>query len=184
MARILALDPGQTLGFAVLDYQESNSAEKVWNLEGTGTTIAPVLRSSGKVELEMKPVKSEGFDWKKVPYQIQNLLDSWDPDLVVLEDYRVYGSKFASGHIGRRNLTSELIGAIEQEAAISQLEVIRLPASKKGSWPEARIRSMYPTALEAEKPHAFDAVLLGLVALEEKYDWKPIYAWRERTNQP
>ena len=176
MARILALDPGETLGFAVLDYQESDSVEEVWNLEGSSTTTAPVIRNSGMIELKMMPVQSEGFDWKKVPYQIQNLLDSWDPDLVVLEDYRVYGSKFASGHIGRRNLTSELIGAIEQEAAISQLEVIRLPASKKGSWPEARIRSVYPPALAAEKPHAFDAVLLGLVALEEAYDWKPIYA--------
>ena len=95
-----------------------------------------------------------------------------EPDVIVIEDYRLYFNK-ALSQVGSRLLTSELIGAICQEAAISEIPVVRLMAGVKRNWPIARINSRYPAYKVVPKPHALDALLLALYYIEKTLGWIP-----------
>ena len=154
-SRILALDPGHTIGFALLDYEY---------------TVAPVIINAGQVKLVMDDGRSS-FNWRAVSLSVAQFSD-FEPDVIVLEDYRVYLNK-ADIHIGLRCLTSELIGAICQEAAISEIPVIRLMAGVKRNWPIARMNSRYPAYKSVPKPHALDALLLALYYIEKTLGWIP-----------
>jgi len=153
--RILALDPGQTIGYALLDYEPPSP---------------PVIIHASQVPLVMTDGRA-GFDWKFVSLSVAGFSD-FEPDVMVIEDYRVYLSK-ADIHIGLRCLTSELIGAICQEAAISEIPVVRLMAGVKRNWPIARLNSRYPAYKKAPAPHSRDALLLALCYIEKTLGWIP-----------
>ena len=91
--KILAIDPGETMGVACLASTE---------------TIPAALWSYGAISVV------DGFrnlDWLTIRETLLGTFQANRPDVVVLEDYRVYKSA-AKAHIGSRVLTSELIGAI------------------------------------------------------------------------
>jgi len=146
--KILAIDPGETIGVACLASTETTPA---------------ALWSWGSV-----PVV-DGFRnlvWSTIR---ETLLGSFQinlPDVVVLEDYRVYKSA-AKAHIGSRVLTAELIGAICYQSFQLGVGVVRVAASKKGKWPEARLKSKFPSYFRAQTEHERDAILLALIYIEE-----------------
>ena len=154
-SRILALDPGYTIGYALVDYEPP---------------IAPVIIQAAQIGLGMN-TKRTSFEWRTVSMVVASFSD-FEPDVIVLEDYRVYLSK-ADIHIGLRCLTSELIGAICQEAAISEIPMVRLMAGVKRNWPIARRNSRYPAYKSVPKPHALDALLLALYYIEKTLGWIP-----------
>jgi len=156
----LCLDPGETLGYVFI--------EMVPIIGGDQWESPPKILTANQIPLE---TSKEGFNWEMVSQEVSDLF-AQEPDVVVIEDYRVYGST-AMAHVGSRVLTSELIGAICHEAAISQTPVCRLMAGAKGSWPAARIMAKFPKWKIVPQPHAGDALILGLVYAENVLGWKP-----------
>ena len=156
--RILAIDPGFTTGYVIAD----------WEL--TIPQVAPKVIETMNVSLPMNVGRS-AFEWDKAANVVAQLVDK-EPDIIVIEDYRIYKSK-ADMHIGSRLLVSELIGAICQEAAVSQIPVVRLMAGVKGNWPIARLKARYPQYKFVPSPHSRDALLLALYYIEKTLGWKP-----------
>jgi len=154
-SRILALDPGYTIGYALVDYEPPT---------------APVIIQAAQIGLGMN-IKRTSFEWRTVSMVVASFSDL-EPDVIVIEDYRLYFNK-ALSQVGSRLLTSELIGAICQEAAISEIPVIRLMAGVKRNWPIARMNSRYPAYKVVPKPHALDALLLALYYIEKTLGWIP-----------
>ena len=152
--RILALDPGFTIGYALLDYNGG----------------APVIIHAAQIPLKMN-TKRTAFLWEYVSLSITKFQDM-EPDVIIMEDYRLY-FKQALAQVGSRLLTSELIGAICQEAAMSEIPVVRLMAGVKNNWPIARLNSRYPAYKIAPAPHSRDALLLGLYYIEHDLGWIP-----------
>jgi len=149
--KILAIDPGETCGFAVLKLADG-----------------PELIASGQFAVHRsggRPTADIG--WLALRYALMDLIRPYKPDAVVIEDYRIYAGK-ANLHIGQHLFTAELIGAICYLCAtmIPQIPVFRLSASKKGRWPEARLDAKFPQHRHVERPHAHDALVLGLTYLE------------------
>jgi len=149
---MLAADPGETLGWVLVKF-ELNQLEVI---------------DATQIKLS---TNERGFEWESVSEQVRLVLSQYEPDIIVLEDYRVYPSK-ATAHIGARLLTSELIGAICQEASVNQLPVVRIPASRKGLWPKARLTAKFPFFYKVPQPHAGDALILALIHAEDR-GWKP-----------
>jgi len=158
---ILAIDPGETLGYVLVELKEF-----------VGKSPELEVIDADQILLV---VNKQGFTWNSVSDKVVNLLNE-EPDVIVIEDYRVYASK-AAVHIGSRLLTSELIGAICQEAGVAMIPVVRIPAGRKGRWPPARLKAkLGPEPLGFYKPipqpHAGDALILGLIYAEDK-GWVP-----------
>lgn len=152
---LLAVDPGETLGYVLIEL-------------GEGT---PKVEVAAQVQL---PIDNGDFDWEAVSKIVQDLYLKQEPDALVLEDYRVYRDK-AMAHTGSRVLTANLIGALMHEAALNMTPAIRISASEKGRWPEARLKKKYPGYFSTfvPKPHAGDALILALCFAESKGWWKP-----------
>lgn len=160
--KILAIDPGHTIGYAVLE-----------NFE---------LIITGQLELD---VSNFNVAIDVLLSEIQQLLYLHNPNIIVLEDYRVYAST-AKVFINSRNTTSEIIGALEMMGSYEGLSVTRLPASCKNMWPTARLRQWFPNTLEAmsptKKPHAYDAWLIGISYVEKTQPNKPFAETRAEEN--
>ena len=154
---ILAIDPGETLGYVLIELTE---------YVGRSPNLEVEDADQFKLELRLK----QGFNWGAVSARVKDLLGT-EPDVIVLEDYRVYASK-AAVHIGSRLLTSELIGAICQEAGVAMIPVVRIPAGRKGRWPPARLEAKFASDVTIPQPHAGDALILGLIYAEDK-GWVP-----------
>lgn len=144
---LLAIDPGETTGLVLLKY-------------------------------EHRPIVIDDTQWKlpidEVAIKLDHVLRTSPVAAVVLEDYRIYQGK-ANLHIGNRLYTAELIGAIRAVCALCTLrgvEVYTLPASKKGRWPDARLRARFP-GHGVEGVHALDALKLGLAHIEKELGWQP-----------
>ena len=152
---ILAIDPGETLGYVLVELTEFVGG-------------SPNLEVEDADQFQLK-VDKQGFNWGSVSVVVTDLL-SEEPDVIVIEDYRVYASK-ALAHIGSRALTSELIGAICQEAGIAMIPVVRIPAGRKGLWPPARLKAKFTSDIPIPHPHAGDALILALIYAEDK-GWK------------
>jgi hypothetical protein len=156
---IVALDPGETIGVAYL------------NADGE-------LYRADHIEVEF--LEGSQVDFSNLNAMLNLTLDLsytfesyQEIEAIVLEDYRVYGSK-ADVHIGSRVITSEIIGAIELLAAQEHHEVVRISATTKGRWPIARLKRWYPEQYKSIiKPHGLDAWILGLCYLELWKDWNP-----------
>lgn len=153
--RILVVDPGETPGYAVLELERAELPEEqvpsnltlleTW--EGQGASIPEFVIPFLK---DLRRVK---------------------PSLVLIEDYRVYQSK-AQMHIGKPLKTPELVGAIIAicNLTVPPMRTARIAASKKGRWPEARMKVKFPQAKDVTG-HARDAVKLGLAFFELKGLW-------------
>ena len=153
---ILAIDPGETVGYAILKLTEYVGG-------------SPLLEVENAEQFKLEVTK-QGFSWNSVSDKVVNLLNE-EPDVIVIEDYRVYASK-AAAHIGSRALTSELIGAICQEAGIAMIPVVRISAGRKGLWPPARLKAKFKSDVTIPQPHAGDALIIGLIYAEDK-GWTP-----------
>lgn len=142
--RLLAIDPGETTGYVVLEVVERD--------------VLPTLYAHGELDThELVPSV----------YAFQKLFYAYVPDQVVIEDYRVYAGA-AGLHVGMRLHTPELIGIIEAVCVMQSYSVMpsRLPASKKGRWPEARLAARFPTYRLCQSDHVLDALKIGLAYWE------------------
>lgn len=150
---ILAIDPGETVGLAML-FED-------WILAGKFSA------STDERPYEGFAVFFRNF----LDFQVQARRDRVR---VVVENYRIFADK-AALHIGQRLITAELIGAIEALCATTVPEVLvaRIEPNKKGLWPDARLRAKLPSDMIPTDQHAKDALKIGLVYLEMCYAWKP-----------
>lgn len=138
--KILAIDPGKTTGFVLLDDNEL--------VEHFEWTLAD----------ESLFGFSLGFS---------SYLNRKEPSVVVIEDYRIYADK-ANMHIGNRLFTAELIGSIRALCAVvvPLVSIHTLPASKKGRWPDARLEAKFPQHRAVTGTHERDALKLALAYKE------------------
>ena len=150
--KVLAIDPGEHVGWVELDY--APPAPEAC-LVDWGTEAPPDLAQTAR--------------W------LFHQLRSTPIQVVVVEDYRVYGH-MADQHIGVRLWTAEMLGCIEAVCAlfVPQVKVVRLAANEKGKWNEARLTGLFPQHADVERPHAHDALQLGLTYLEKQQGWDPL----------
>ncbi len=145
---MLAIDPGETCGFAKLSYRTIQDVEVSTTWNHAGLPLAEFVAYLKSVLRILRPI-----------------------DLVVVEDYVIYASA-AQLHIGQQLVTPKLIGAIEAVCALQMtpMEVVLIPAAKKGRWSDVRINIKFPRMLSAlDSEHEKDAVKLGLAYIEGKY---------------
>ena len=153
---ILAIDPGETLGYVLVELSPVVGGP-------------PTLKVGSADHMKLDTDKA-GFVWSVASAAVSHLIN-YEPDVVVVEDYRVYADK-ALAHIGSRALTSELIGAICHEAEIAMIPVVRIPAGRKGRWPAARFKAKMSHVRTIPTPHAKDAFILALIYAEDQ-GWRP-----------
>jgi len=172
--KILSLDPGETIGYALLEVVP-DVMKLPWLLD-SGEVLVPRL---SKIARSPIGFSSGGVDWKAFWQSWSDTLNMFQPDMVVLEDYRIY-AETAKMHIGKQLFTAELIGAIEllcsllySPPSFPLFEVVRIPAAKKGRWPEARLDAKFSEHKGVKRPHAHDALVLALVYLEGEGLWTP-----------
>jgi len=141
---VLAIDPGETTGIVLLSYLKDGSAVVVYSTEW-----------SLKQDIEAYSCS------------LKDLLCDYPLGAVVIEDYRIYAGK-AAMHTGQRLYTAELLGATHAICATTSpfLSVTVYPASKKGRWPDARLRAKFPNH-GVTGVHAVDALKLGLAYVEK-----------------
>ncbi len=95
----LCFDPGHTTGWAAFSQFD--------------------LISSGEVDTD---------DIEKATHETELLISEYMPDVIVIEDYRVYRSR-AKHHAGSDMLTTRVIGCIETLAIMSHVpHVVKQPA--------------------------------------------------------
>lgn len=143
--KILAVDPGETIGAVLLDDDELVEHWE-WKL----------------------PDKDEPLFWHTIAVAFIPYIREHKPDVVVLEDYRIYAGKALMMHIGSRLLTAELLGAISAlcAAVMPSVSIHTLPASKKGRWPNARLDAKFPQHSAVTGTHERDALKLALAYKE------------------
>jgi len=153
---VLAIDPGETVGLAVLVY--------------TGPPATEVT-VEGYDEWEKLQMPDLVFRFDQILKDFQR--KSLHSILVVIEDYKIYAGK-ANMHVGQHLHTSEVIGALMTICILNEVKYYVIPAAKKARWPEARLRAKFPDHL-VTGTHATDALKLGLAYLEQesKYRWTP-----------
>lgn len=139
--KIIAMDPGETIGAVYLEVSETSRVCLVGHHQ-------------------RKHTFSEAIHW------LYDTLALFSPKAVVIEDYRIYASH-AGHHVGARLYTPELIGAFAALCELNSVPLVRLPANKKGRWPLARLKNKFPQYARVPTPHALDALRLGLAYLED-----------------
>lgn len=132
---VLCFDPGHTTGWAMF-----LPVDGVYG-----------LHCSGEIDTD---------DMEKAPDAIGDLIDTFSPHIVVIEDYRVYKWR-AKHHAGSTLLTARVIGCIETLAYIEPVEhIYKQPAHiAKGFCDDAKLRE-WGFYVEGEK-HARDAIRHG-----------------------
>ena len=152
--RLLAIDPGQTCGYAVFEYQAQ----------------FPVFQA-----ILLEYWESPGVPLDAFALRFLGALRATQPTHVVVEDYRIFASK-AGTHIGQPLHTAEIIGAIAAlcRTVIPPISVSRVTPDKKGRWPAARLKTKFPEiwALKLPDSHELDAIKIGLVFLEAQGEGK------------
>ncbi len=146
---ILAVDPGETCGFAWFTYEDLKHVVLTGVWCHTGLPTSEFAR-----------------------YFRDRLYSLGHSKCVVVEDYVIYASA-AQLHVGQPLVTPKLIGVIEAVCALENIpiKVALVPAAKKGRWPDARIRNKFPYILPAlDSEHQKDAVKLGLAYIEGAAD--------------
>ena len=146
--RILCIDPGTTSGYVVLEAGGGEPPIILENWEGQAT-----LRERATLLLS----------W----------LRKYQTSCVVVEDFKIHPK--AGGPPVARSLTNtiEYIGCIEAvcQLVIPRIEVHRVQPAKKGKWPKARLDAKYPEHKDVRGKHAHDALVIGLVWVEEAGLW-------------
>jgi hypothetical protein len=147
--RVLAIDPGETSGYVVLDTLYPDvlpHIEHWWQGKATVRERALAL-----------------FKWLR-KYRITH---------VVVEDFKIHPSSFHPVAVVITN-TIEYLGCIEAvcQMLIPPVEVHRVQPNKKGRWPKARLDAKYPIHTTVKGVHAHDALVIGLVYLEDTKLWE------------
>lgn len=129
--RVLAFDPGHTTGWAYFSFGKLEEAGEI---------------DTSNMETAVK--------------EVDLLIGGYSPDIVVVEDYRVYRWR-AKHHIGSELLTVQVIGCIQTIAIQEQVQqIIKQPAHiAKGFCSNEKLKEwgFYQTA----EKHANDAVRHG-----------------------
>jgi len=147
--RILAIDPGGTSGYVVLD--------------------CPATKEP--------PIVLHFWEEQSSPCERVALLLAWFRkariERVVVEDYRIYAAH-TGHHVGQHLYVSEYIGAIEAvcQLVIPRIDMYRVQPSSKGKWPKARLDAKFPEHSRVEGVHAHDALVIGLVHIEAVGLWE------------
>lgn len=127
----LCFDPGHTTGWAIFNQFD--------------------LTSSGEIDTN---------DIAKATNEVELLISEYQPDIIVIEDYRVYKWR-AKHHAGSDMLTTRVIGCIETLALICHVpDVIKQPAHvAKGFCTDQKLKE-WNLYKKGEK-HARDAIRHG-----------------------
>jgi hypothetical protein len=127
----LCFDPGHTTGWAAFSQFD--------------------LISSGEIDTD---------DMSKATHEVELLISEYQPDVIVIEDYRVYKWR-AKHHAGSDMLTTRVIGCIETLAIMCQIpHIVKQPAHiAKGFCKDIKLREwdMY----QKGHKHARDAIRHG-----------------------
>lgn len=131
-ATLFAIDPGETCGWAVF---------RGGHLSISGQQEITTMKDS---RLEVGPL------W--------DLIMQWQPNIVVMEGYRVYASK-AAAHTWNALYTPKLIGAMEAVCDFRGIPVVIQMASVKAFCTNDKLKAwgFYQKA----QPHAIDAIRHG-----------------------
>ncbi len=129
--RILAFDPGHTTGFAVFEDQK--------------------ILDCGEIDTT---------DMENAVLNVTDIFEPWKPDVVVIEDYRIYKWR-AKHHVGSPMLTTRVIGCIETIAIQRGIyKIYKQPAHiAKGFCTDPKLKD-WGFFLKGKK-HANDAIRHG-----------------------
>ncbi len=135
--RILAFDPGETLGVAVIEDMRPKRLLQI-----------PIIKSNN------------------IGKRLAELFDEVKPDFVCLENYRVYGTH-AKSHINSELFTPQLIGRIKQLAEMRDIEYFLTMASGSKAFmtDERLLQWQMVRDLAHETRHSRDALRVGLTYL-------------------
>lgn len=149
--RILAIDPGQTSGYVVLE------------AFGSGSSEPPVVLHSWEGKATLRERAGLLLSWLK-KYHINS---------IVVEDYRIT-PEHAGHHVGQQLHWPEYIGCIEAvcQLVIPRIEMYRVQPGKKGKWPKARLDAKFIDHRYVDGKHARDALVVGLVWVEQAGLWE------------
>lgn len=126
--RVLGIDPGETTGWVILD--------------------PPCIYKAGQ-----EPTKNV----TQAALFFNRMLEDKRPDVIVIEEYRVYSSKTRQ-HAWNDLLTARIIGAIEALCAIEDVPVVKQTASTaKGFCTNDKLRE-WGFWQSSAKRHANDAI--------------------------
>lgn len=159
MTKIVAIDPGETTGIAVFDWDPAFPAE------------TPVLVSKG--ETRFSPFPGAATRWLFT--QWVKIIERDQHSILVVENYRVYPSA-AKAHIGNTIPTAELIGALKgaAELFVPPIKIALVEPIEKHRWAPARRKAHgLPTGWFDGGPHIEDAVTLALTYIEKELQWTP-----------
>lgn len=162
MIQVLSIDPGETTGYAWVQYREGQpTVSLVWRALGVWNSIEqcnqhlPVLLSRAQ-----KLMCSDGEP---------------APPHVVVEDFRIY-PHMASTLIGNRIYTAKELGRIEllcyqQDPELFRHMTYQMAAHAKQSWPDDRMRKWFPQMFQTGwngsiSPHSRDAARHALHFIE------------------
>lgn len=127
---ILCFDPGHTTGWAV--FKDST------------------LANSGQINTR---------DDTKAPHLINELFQQHQPDIVICEDYRVYGWR-QEHHVGSDMLTTRIIGMVETCAAFMYVPIIKYMAVEAKRFCTDKKLKEWGFYVKSQK-HARDAIRHG-----------------------
>lgn len=151
--RVLAIDPGKTTGYVVLDIPELPQYDGrplvVHSWEGRAT-----LRERVKL-----------LSWWLKKHRITH---------VAVEDFKIHPRQGYSPVAVSIMEPIEYIGCIEAvcQLVVPLVPVYRVVPNKKGMWPKARLAAKFPEHITVEGVHAHDALVIGLVYLESTGLWE------------
>lgn len=130
--KLLAIDPGETVGWALFEQAE---------LSGTGE-VRIDIDSSGSMNI----------------LPLHRIIKVLNPDLVVIEDYRVYAHK-ANAHTWNALYTPKLIGALQYMCQLWNIPYVMQMASSKQFCTDSKLK-IWGYYKKASK-HSMDAVRHG-----------------------
>lgn len=127
----LCFDPGHTTGWAAFSQFD--------------------LISAGEIDTD---------DMSKATHEVELLISEYQPDAIIIEDYRIYRHR-AKHHAGSDMLTTRVIGCIETLAIICHIpHIVKQPAHiAKGFCTDKKLKE-WEMYRKGEK-HAVDAIRHG-----------------------
>lgn len=151
---VLGVDPGETTGLAKLEF-EIGQKPYLCDASNLSTPIFhPFYARARRIEATIREA---------------------EPDLVIVEDYRIYQG-YAQMHTGVNLFVHELVVLFEAMSYVvnRDIECVRLAASKKGRWPDARLKAKgFWLSIFDRFEHPKDATQLALAYLEKEEGYAP-----------
>lgn len=98
----------------------------IMGIDPGDTTGVALIKNTKLVEKNQLPT-GKGSEYEQQSKEISKYLNKHNPDIIVIEQYRIYGSK-ASAHIGQKLYTVELIGMVKLWGYQNKCYVFEEPA--------------------------------------------------------